>query len=145
MSDYLVFLKFTLPEQKGISEGKANLSNKLRRVESLTMQDRLHCASKVLFSHGIAPASGESFDRLQKLHPALKETIPDFKTEEEQFSISPTKAANSVFKLCSEQWNTPDPYGWNTAMLHLIRNVDDFPGNFFFLLLLHTCISRCSS
>src|SRR5688572_13486509 len=55
------------------SEGKGNLSNKLRRVESLTMQDRLHCASKVLFSHGIAPASGELFDRLQKLHPALKE------------------------------------------------------------------------
>ena len=31
-------LKFTLPEQKGVSQGKANLSNKLRKVESLTMQ-----------------------------------------------------------------------------------------------------------
>ena len=50
-------LKFTLPEQKGVSEGKIALSNKLRKVESLTLQNRLHAAGKVLFSHGIAPVS----------------------------------------------------------------------------------------
>ena len=125
-------LKFTLPEQKGISEGKAALSNKLRKVESLTMQNRLHAASKVLFSHGIAPASEELFERLQKLHPPLKEPIPDLGTGVKQFSISPVNTAQNLFKSCTEHWSTPDPYGWNTAMLHLIRNVDDFPGRSFF-------------
>ena len=125
-------LKFTLPIQKGVSAGKASLSNKLRKVETLTWQNRLHAASKILFSHGIAPPSEELFCRLQKLHPPLKEPIPDLTTMAEQFLISDTDAAKSLFKLCGERWDTPDPYGWNTAMLHLIRNVSDFPGRSFF-------------
>ena len=125
-------LKFTLPEQKGVSEGKITLSNKLRKVESLTLQNRLHAASKVLFSHGIAPASDALFERLQKLHPPLKEPIPDLGTSEKQFTISPTNTAKVLFKLCTEHWSTPDPYGWNTAMLHLVRNATDPSGQSFF-------------
>ena len=133
-------LKFTLPEQKGVSDGKASLSNKLRKVETLTLQNRLHAASKILFSHGIAAPSEALFDRLQKLHPPLKESIPDLTTMAEQFLISDTDAAKSLFKLCGERWDTPDPYGWNTAMLHLIRNVSDFPGRSFFYFLFHFSI-----
>ena len=80
-----------------MSEGKIALSNKLRKVESLTLQNRLHAAGKVLFSHGIAPASDALFERLQKLHPPLKEPIPDLGTSEKQFTISPTNTA----KVCS--------------------------------------------
>ena len=101
-------------------------------METLTLQNRLHSASKILFSHGIAPPSEELFERLQKLHPPLKEPIPDLSTMAEQFSVSDTDAAKSLFKLCGERWDTPDPYGWNTAMLHLVRNVDDIPGRSFF-------------
>ncbi len=126
-----IALKFTLPEQKGVSEGKAALGGKLRKVESLTMQNRLHAASKVLFSHGIAPASAALFERLQSLHPALKEPIPDLTTDKKQFTIPPSKATAILFKKCTEHWDTPDPYGWNTAMLHLIRNA---PGECFFSL-----------
>ena len=125
-------LKFNLPEQKGISAGKESLSNKLRKVETLTLQNRLHSASKILFSHGIAKPSEALFGRLQKLHPPLKEPIPDLTTSVEQFLISDEDTAKSLYKLCTERWDTPDPYGWNTAMLHLIRNVSDFPGRSFF-------------
>ena len=129
-----IALKFSLPERKGISEGRASLGSKLKKVESLTLQNRLHAASKVLFSHGVAPASDELFNRLQKLHPPLKEPIPDITTEEKQFSISPERTAKKLYKLCTEHWNTPDPYGWNTAMLHLIRNVSEEEGPSFFSL-----------
>ncbi len=84
------------------------------------MQNRLHAASKVLFSHGIAPASDALFERLQSLHPALKEPIPDLTTHKQQFTISPSKANGILFKKCTEHWDTPDPYGWNTAILHLV-------------------------
>jgi len=79
-------LKFTLPEQKGVSDGKASLSNKLRKVETLTLQNRLHAASKILFSHGIAAPSEALFDRLQKLHPPLKQSIPGLNTTVLDFS-----------------------------------------------------------
>ena len=75
-----IALQQTQPEQKGLSEGKAALDSKLRKVESLTLHNRLHAASKVLFSHGMAQPTGGLFDRLQALHPALKEPIPDLNT-----------------------------------------------------------------
>jgi len=72
-----IILQQNLPEQKGVSPGKSALTNKLRKVESLALQDRLHDASKVLFSHGVAQADEGLFDRLQKLHPTLKDEIPE--------------------------------------------------------------------
>jgi hypothetical protein len=88
-------LQQALPEQKGISEGKAVLDSKLRKVESLTLQNRLHAASKVLFSNGMAQPTDALFDRLQAFHPPLKEPIPDLRTDEKQFSLSPQKTYNS--------------------------------------------------
>jgi Reverse transcriptase (RNA-dependent DNA polymerase) len=122
------------PEQKGISEGKAALDSKLRKVESLTIQNRLHAASKVLFSNGMAQPSDALFDRLQALHPALKEPIPDFQTVEDQFSLSPEQTCKALYKQCREDWNSPDPYGWNTSLLYLIRNVAHPPATSFFTL-----------
>ena len=110
-------LKYTLPVQKGVSVGKASLSNKLKKVEALTLQNTLHSASKILFSHGIAPPSEELLDGLQKLHPPLEEPILNLATMAEQFSFSETDAAKSLFKSCGDCWETPDPNGWNTAML----------------------------
>ena len=123
------------PEQKGLSQGKEALDAKLRKVESLTLQNRLHAASKVLFSNGIAKASDGLFDRLQKLHPKLKEPIPCLATCENQFSLSPEQTFRKLFKQCNEEWHSPDPYGWNTALLHLVRNVAHPPEQSFFTLL----------
>ena len=120
------------PEQKGVSEGKAALDSKLRKVESLVLQDRLHAASKVLFSHGLAQPTEGLFDRLQALHPVLKEPIPDLVTSETQFSLP--KAFKALFKQCKEEWHSPDPYGWNTSLLYLVRNVAQPPGVSFFTL-----------
>lgn len=71
------------------SEGRSNLTAKLKKVESLTLQDRVNAATKVLFSHGIAPATEELFQRLQKLHQANKEPIPRLRTGFEQFYLDP--------------------------------------------------------
>ena len=116
-----------------VSDGKANLTGKLRRVETLTLQNRLNAASKVLFSHGIAQPTEALFDRLQRLHPALKEPIPEFKTQCEQFYITPRDVCKVLYKQCSERWDSLDPYGWNTSLLHLIRGAPRSPDSFFTL------------
>jgi hypothetical protein len=129
-----IALQRVQPEQKGLSEGKAVLDATMRKVESLTLQDRLHAASKVLFSHGMAQPTTELFDRLQALHPPLKEPIPDFRTEEKQFKVSPARACKALYGLCKEEWHSPDPYGWNTSLLFLVRNVSHPPTPSFFTL-----------
>jgi hypothetical protein len=76
----------------------------------------------VLFSHGLAKPTEALFNRLQGLHPPLKEPIPDLTTQVDPFTLPARQVCKVLFKQCSEQWNSPDPYGWNTALLHLVRS-----------------------
>ena len=117
---YLALAK-TLPAEQPLTEGRASLSSRLRRVEVLTLQNRLREAGKILCSHGIVPASEDGYKRLSKLHPALKETIPSLSTDVPQFFITPLQAAKALHKLCGEKWVSLDPFGWSTALLHLVR------------------------
>jgi len=117
---------------KGTSKGKAALSAKLKKVESLSLQNRLHEASKILFSHGIATPTEQLAKQLQDLHPPLKEPIPDHCTAAPQYSVSPENVFNNL--KCGENWKSLDPYGWNTALLHLIRDVARPPKVSFFTL-----------
>jgi hypothetical protein len=119
---------------KGVSKGKAALSAKLKKVESLTLQNRLHEASKILFSHGIATPTLDLATQLQDLHPPLKEPIPDLPIRVPQFNISPQSVFDGLFKKCRENWKSLDPYGWNTSLLHLIRDVARPPHVSFFTL-----------
>lgn len=114
-------MKDTAPE----SEGRSNLTAKLKKVESLTLQDRVNAATKVLFSHGIAPATEELFQRLQKLHPANKEPIPRLRTGFEQFYLDPQDVEKALSERCTEAWHSCDPFGWNTSLLHLVREAPD--------------------
>src|SRR6186713_2511920 len=93
----------------------------MKRVETLTLQNRLHEAAKILTSHGPASPSLEGLDRLRALHPALKEEIPELSTDAEQFTVTKSRAAKILFPLCGSQWGSLDPFGWSTALLHLIR------------------------
>jgi len=115
------------------STGKTALSGKHKKVESLTLQNRLHEATKILFSNGIAPPTNEILEQLQEMHPQLKEPIPELRTPEPQFKLEPAKIKKILFKKCGERWNSMDPYGWNTALLSLVRG-DKGPGCFFSLL-----------
>ena len=110
-----IILGPTLPTPKPRPEAAASLPFKLRKAESLAFQDRLHEATKVLFSHGISPPSNEVLTRLQALHPPLKQEIPVIETKEEQFSITPDQAKKALFRNCSETWKSLDPFGWSTA------------------------------
>jgi len=85
------------------------------------MQNRLHEATKILFSNGIAPATDELYEQLQELHPKLKEPIPKLHTTVPQFSLPTEKIRSILFNKCGEKWFSQDPYGWNTALLHLVR------------------------
>ena len=96
--------------------------SKLKRVETLILQDRLHDASKVLFSHGICKPTPALFDRLQALHPPLKEEIPAISVPVPQLLLTNDDVYKAVYKKCTEHWDSMDPFGWNTALLHLIRN-----------------------
>jgi len=97
-----VILGNTLPTQKRASDGMVSLPAKLRKAESLAFQDRLHDATKVLFSNGITPPSEAVFARLQALHPSLKAEIPEIKTHEEQFSISPEQTPGALYRNCGD-------------------------------------------
>ena len=77
-----IILAQTLPTPKPPSDAKASLSFKLRKAEGLAFQDRLHEATKVLFSHGVTPPSEDLFNRLQQLHPKIKQEIPITETKE---------------------------------------------------------------
>lgn len=117
----------------GESEGRSSLSAKLKKVESLTLQDRVSDATKVLFSHGIAPPTESLFKRLQALHPPLKEPIPELDTFHEQFSVSSGEVREALFAQCTESWHSVDLFGWNTSLLHLIRgapNTEETPSFF---------------
>ena len=127
-------LRQDVPEKKPISEGKALISSKLRKVEGLALQDRFHDATKVLFSHGICKPSSELFDRLQSLHPPLKEEIPEIRVSVPKFFATNSDVYKHLFKNCTEHWDSMDPYGWNTALLHLVRNVSVPPDKGFFTL-----------
>ena len=54
-----------------------------------------------------------------------KEPVPKLTTYADQFTLTPEEVYGSLFKQCNEKWQSPDPYGWNTALLHLIRNAPD--------------------
>ena len=110
-----------MQEAKRESEGRSNLTGKLKTVESLVLQDRVNAATKVLFSHGIAPPTDAVFQRLQKLHPALKQAIPELRTNREQFFMDQRDVKEILFTKCTSSWQSGDPFGWNTALLHLIR------------------------
>ena len=110
-----------MQESKKESEGRSNLTGKLKTVESLVLQDRINAATKVLFSHGIAPPTDAVFQRLQKLHPTLKQAIPELRTDREQFFLDQRDVKEIVFTKCTSAWQSGDPFGWNTALLHLIR------------------------
>lgn len=127
----LALLKL-IPDPKAPSDGRASLPEKLKKVESLTLQNRLSAATKVLFSHGIAKPTQEVFIRLQKLHPSLKEEIPILSTQIDQFTLSPSEAKEVIFKKCIQTWFSMDPFGWNTSLLHLIRGA---PGEDSFFTL----------
>ena len=126
-----LILSPTLPAPKAPSQSKASLSMKMRKAESLAFQDRLHEAAKILTSHGISTPSEEVFERLQKLHPPLKQEIPAIDPEPEQFSITGKKVRKALFRHCSETWKSLDPFGWSTALLHLIRGVEAEGSSFF--------------
>ena len=117
---YLV-LASTLSESRPLSEGRSSLSSRLRRVESLTLQDRLREAGKVLCSNGVAGGSEGGFERIGALHPALKEGVPLLHTDVPQFLVSPAQARRALFGRCGEAWVSLDPFGWSTALLHLVR------------------------
>jgi len=117
---YLV-LASTLSESRPLSEGRSSLSSQLRRVESLALQDRLREAGKVLCSNGVAAGSEEGLERIRALHPALKEAVPPLHTDVSQFSISAAQARRALFGKCGEAWVSLDPFGWSTALLHLVR------------------------
>jgi len=120
-----VALRQDTPERKPASDGKATLSSKLKKVETLTLQDRLHDASKVLFSHGICKPSPALFGRLQALHPPLKQEIPAITVPEPQLTMTNADVYKAVHKKCTEHWDSMDPFGWNTALLHLAGGPSD--------------------
>jgi len=111
----------TLSESRPLSEGRSSLSSQLRRVESLALQDRLREAGKVLCSNGVAAGSEAGLERIRALHPALKEAVPPLHTDVSQFSISAAQARRALFGKCGEAWVSLDPFGWSTALLHLVR------------------------
>jgi len=69
---------------------------KLKKAESLAFQDRLHEATKIMFSHGVTPPSEEVFTRLQRLHPPRKEAIPLLEAADDQFSITPAQTKQAL-------------------------------------------------
>jgi hypothetical protein len=127
-----IVLSPTLPTPKLPSEAKASLPFKLRKAESLAFQERLHEATKILFSHGITPPSEEVLTRLQALHPPRKAEIPVIKPHSEQFSISAEQTSKALYRNCTETWKSLDPFGWSTALLHLIRAFKPEEGPSFF-------------
>jgi hypothetical protein len=54
-----IILTETMPVKKPPSDARASLPFKLKRAESLVFQDRLHEATKIMFSHGVTPPSEE--------------------------------------------------------------------------------------
>ena len=86
-----IILSQTLPAPKEISDARASLSHKLRKAESLAFQDRLHEATKVLFSHGESSPSESLYERLQNLHRPLKNEVPVIPMPLDQFQISAEK------------------------------------------------------
>ena len=86
----------------------------------------------MLFSHGVTPPSEAVFNRLQDLHPQLKQEIPVIEIKEDQFSITADNAKKSLFRHCSETWKSLDPFGWSTALLHLVRGITSEEGPSFF-------------
>ena len=129
-----VILSSTLPSPKPLSKARAALPFKLRKAESLAFQDRLHEATKVLFSHGVTPPSEAVYKRLQDLHPPLKEEIPVLPAPEYQFRVKAKKASKALYSNCAETWKSLDPFGWSTALLHLIRAYEPEEGRSFFHL-----------
>jgi hypothetical protein len=127
-----IILTQTMPAPKPPSEARASLPFKLKKAESLAFQDRLHEATKILFSHGVTPPSEDVFTRLQKLHPPLKEEIPVIEAHDEQFSITPGQTVQALYRHSGETWKSLDPFGWSTALLHLIRAYKPEEGPSFF-------------
>ena len=74
------------------------------------------------------------FTRLQDLHPPLKAPIPVIEIKDEQFSITPDAAKKALFRHCSETLKSLDPFGWSTALLHLVRGFEPEEGSSFFSL-----------
>jgi hypothetical protein len=127
-----IILTETMPVKKPPSDARASLPFKLKKAESLVFQDRLHEATKIMFSHGVTPPSEEVFTRLQKLHPPLKESIPVLEAPDDQFSITLDQTKQALFRHSAETWKSLDPFGWSTALLHLIRSFKPEEGPSFF-------------
>jgi hypothetical protein len=53
----------------------------------------------------------------------------------DQFRISVKKTKKALFRCCSETWKSLDPFGWSTALLHLIRAFKPEEGSSFFDLV----------
>ena len=61
------------------------------------------------------------YQRLPNLHPPLKNEVPVIPLPPDQFQISATKVRKALIRSCSETWKSLNPFGWSTALLHLIR------------------------
>src|SRR5271166_2143809 len=121
-----------MPGSKPPSDARASMTFKLKKAESLAFQDRLHEATKIMFSHGVTPPSEEVFTRLQRLHPPRKEAIPRLEAADDQFTITPAQTKQALFRHSAETWKSLDPFGWSTALLHLIRAFKPEEGVSFF-------------
>jgi len=87
----------------------------------LTRMGRTGEAVKRINSHGVAEHSAEGLQRLQDLLPTLKEPVPPLPAELDQFRTSESEVRKFLFNNCTGSWKSLDPFGWSSALLHLVR------------------------